>query len=87
MKIERTIKETIFWILDLLITLQKNFYAKSASMSETWQSKFHSETCFCKSIDLCYNWFYKGKLQTNLLGYFNKKSCPTPLNTKITAKG
>ena len=33
------------------------------------------------------HWFYEGKFQTNLLGYFNKKFCPTPLSTKITTKG
>ena len=55
-------------------------------MFETWQDKFHSETCFYKSIDLYYNWFYEGKFQTDLLGYFNKETCPTPLSTKITAK-
>lgn len=32
------------------------------------------------------HWFYEGKFQTNLLGYFNKKSRPTPLNPKITAE-
>ena len=33
------------------------------------------------------HWFYEVKFQTNLLGYFNKKSCPTPLNIKTTANG
>ena len=31
------------------------------------------------------NWSYEGKFQTDLLDYFNKKACPTPPNTKITA--
>ena len=33
------------------------------------------------------HWSNEGKFQTDLLGYFNKKTCPTPLNTKITDKG